>query len=286
MIISRDIRRAAFNSGHFRINNDSPQAQLLKFWWPLNDLALPRDCVSGNGNATTITNNAAGAVRFSDQRGATRCWLFDAIDDRVNLPTIVYLSSTLPFTISCRAYLTAFIDSYPHILVLRTNVGTEAYKIFLSNNGSYLDIAVGSATTFARLDTGAITGGVTGKWLNIVVAYNGNGAGTAGNYSCFVNGASIALTGSSAFSDTSTSSFGGNASSTAWDWNGYLSDIRVYHRALSDGEIWDIYTNPFDLVQPVFMGPVLFVEEGAPDGHPAMRRISRSIHGVKGVMVS
>jgi hypothetical protein len=148
-------------------------------------------------------------------------------------------------------------SSYPHIFSIKTDT-TYAYEVFLSSDATYLDVTIGAVTTWSRLRTGAIAT-FAGLDRNILVTYNGQGAGTAGNFAVYVDGVARSLVSSNLLVDGgNTISVLGALQSGGNPFKGRIYRAGIWNRALSASEAKMLALRPdamFNQVEtPIFGG--------------------------------
>ena len=77
----------------------------------------------------------------------------------------------------------------------------------------------------------------------MVITYNGNAAGTASNYTAYLNGVGQTLSTANTGTVKSQSSIiGGTNTGNVWEfWNGQIDDVRVYNYVLTGAQIKTLY---------------------------------------------
>jgi chitodextrinase len=205
--------------------------------------------ISGVGPAGTLTNGTA----WTSQGKYGSALAFDGVNDYVELATTTpYAITTQPFTVSAWVYLNSFATSnYPHVITLRTNT-SSAYQIFLSNQSSYLGIAIGSASSWARLKTNTSAASLTGGWHHVAVTYTGTGASTANKFKIYLDGVSKTLSNAGTFTPLSQGNYIGWSGAPGEYWNGRIDEVRMYNRVLTQTEIQNDMNTPLasDTVPP------------------------------------
>lgn len=186
---------------------------------------------SGLGNDGTLvgfalTGAASNWIFGSDIN--RHCLHFDGSDDVVNLSG-PQVSTAKQHSYSVWVNLTAFNGtSYPTLIKMASE--TESCGISLSNDAGYLGILTGSASVWARLKSGTPSATFVAAWHHIVMTYNGFGAGTAGNFACYLDGSPLSLSGAGLFGASL------NVSRLGWDDNA-PSYTRLYGQ-LADPMVW------------------------------------------------
>jgi len=161
---------------------------------------------------------------------------FDGVDDYVDLSSLA-ISDSSAFSVSAWVKLDSYDDTYPVIIALKTNI-TQNWRMIFSSNPSYGDVGFGCAVTFykAKSGTGVIT---LGQWHHIVVTYNGSGVGTAGNWVLYVDGGVVSTSAAGGYgSDTGNAKIGSEGVNY---WNGNISDVSLFNKALGYSDIQKIW---------------------------------------------
>jgi hypothetical protein len=191
--------------------------------------------LSGQGNSGTLINGPT----FNSSNGGSI--VFDGVDDFVNINSFSSLLTTytnVSFDIVFRTSYTP-LDSFGNILFgSNTNTGTNAYRIGVSNTGSIF-MSVSNSDPFASDQFSLGSDLNNGNYHSISISQNG------GTYSLYSDGLFI-----------------GNYINDAQDWtraqkiqigaeydgenpsdyfNGSISFIKIYNRALSASEVLQNY---------------------------------------------
>lgn len=150
-------------------------------------------------------------------------------------------SSLNPTAITVSAWIkgTSFPNAY-NTIVQRGN-GTTYYEIFVKSTGKLAVYLIASAAV--NYDgTGTYTLSAN-KWYHVVFTYSS----TAGLVS-YVNGLVDKTVGASGTMGSVTSNFfiANDGFTAGRNFNGIIDDVRVYNRALSAGEVKDIYRQGID----------------------------------------
>jgi hypothetical protein len=172
--------------------------------------------LSGSGNNGTLVN---GPVYSSANGGSID---FDGTDDYVSLP------NSLGYTTSVSAFAWIKTDGSPsggyHIVF-----GGQELEISIPTSGQ---LRTGVFTT-ARYVNNLGSGLVDGNWHQIGFTFSGT-TKTAYIDSVSVGTQTTAGTLTSSFSSRTMGRFG---SSTSYEMNGFISDAKIYNRALTANEI-------------------------------------------------
>ena len=185
--------------------------------------------LKGDNNGT-LTN---GPTFSSDNGGSIA---FDGTNDYIDMGTGYSISTSSPFSVGCWFYLSAY-GQYPTICQLKTD-SQYAWNFALSQQSGYNGIVFGSANTWSRLRTDNPPS--TGQWHNVCVTYDGSSS-----FSLYLDLSLETLTAASGFSTTTQNNYIGTinaASRGATDaWNGYISEFKLYNKALTPDEIRQNY---------------------------------------------
>tara|TARA_R110000751_G_C13713581_1_gene474707 strand:+ start:491 stop:1195 length:705 start_codon:yes stop_codon:yes gene_type:complete len=202
------------------------------------DAANPKSYVSGDTTCNDLIQSNNGTLingpTFDTNNGGSI--VFDGSDDSVSISSMVSYSSDDPHTYS------AWVNA----------VNTTSYKWILNNGGSTNGtslIIYGGYMGFFWRGGGAVRQGIIpiniNTWYNLTVSYNGSD----GTYDMYVNG--ILDTSSNTSSATAGSGVSWVAGTSvpiigswyngSFDYNGKVSNVKIYNRALSSTEILQNY---------------------------------------------
>ena len=200
--------------------------------------------LSGQGNNGVLTNGAS--VSYSNG-GVIN---FDGTDDYISVDNIPYV--TTQYTLSTWARL-ASIRNY-HVLFYRGNSTSGDIEVYSSialqsitaahnrNNGGSFFYAANNNSTPGSPNIGSWGAFATNTFFYFSLVYNSN------TWRLYINGYQIGRTVTSVSNPSSVSSnwrIGGTPNtatfSTTNEWQGVLSDIRIYNRPLSGIEILQNY---------------------------------------------
>jgi len=212
-----------------------------------NGLVLNLDAgniVSYGGTGTTwsdLTNTTTGATltngpTYNTSNGGSI--VFDGTDDYVVGPSSMSISQNQPFTLEFWVNLSSYTNLYPCLLQIKTNT-TYGFIVLVTQSGGYDGITFGSTDTWIRLRN-AGNQIVTNTWNQIVINYNGAGAGTTSNYKMYVNTQEQVLSNSGSFISLSQVNNIGtieNASRGYDNWTGGIANFKQYNRALTQSEV-------------------------------------------------
>ena len=182
--------------------------------------------VSGNSINGTITN---GPMYSSNNQGY---FSFDGVDDMVVLPGSTFLSLNA-MTISSWSFSTNY-NQNGFIFEKTTNgaVNTQYSLFFNSSNEIYFRTYGLSATDLALSVTGNMN---NNQWNNVVATFDGVNKRIYTN--SVLRTTSAALTGTVTANSAGASYVGRHGTAHAYPFNGRISIIQIYNRALSQNEI-------------------------------------------------
>jgi hypothetical protein len=200
--------------------------------------------ISYGGTGTSwkdLTNTTTGATltngpTYNTSNGGSI--VFDGTDDYVVGPSSMSISQNQPFTLEFWVNLSSYTNLYPCLLQIKTDT-THGFIVFVTQADTYDGITFGSTSDWIRLrNVGNEI--VTNTWNQIVINYNGAGAGTASNYKMYVNTLEQVLSNSGSFISLSQVNNIGtieNASRGYDNWTGRIANFKQYNRALTQSEV-------------------------------------------------
>ena len=185
--------------------------------------------LAGNNNGT-LTNEPT----FDAENGGSV--VFDGANDYVDLGTNASINTSSSFSLDCWVNLTSYAGGYPSIIQLKTNT-SNGWNISLSQSGAYAGIVFGSSSTWSRLKTNNPPS--VGVWHHISINYD------TSNYLVYLNLSLQSLTSAGGFNSTTQNNYIGSTNQAARGatdtWNGYISSVKLYNRALTADEIRQNY---------------------------------------------
>lgn len=196
----------------------------LVAYYPFNGNANDE---SGNGINGTVT----GATLSSDRFGIiNKAYYFDGINDGIN-----YGAVTIPinnFSASLWFNPKAYENSDE---LLYNSDGSSGFNIYLQSGYviRFIIVASSSSSNNISLDLGSTT---LNRWNNVVVTSEN------GVIKIFINGVLRATqTGVGGVNSLNTLHSGYDYGVNSYFFNGYLDDIRMFNRILSESEITSLY---------------------------------------------
>jgi len=184
---------------------------------------------------------------------------FDGINDYVNISNSPVLnpSSTGNITVEAWIYPLSFGGgNLGRIISKETGTTANPYALELRNTSStYMNgiiFCIGNGTSETCTDTGCNNIIFLNTWQHVVGRYNRT------HLSVFVNGeekCSRTLSNYN-FQQANTNLLIGNNPSNNRQFNGTIDEVRIYNKALTAGEIFDLYNN-YGYVTPAYPGRVL-----------------------------
>jgi len=205
-----------------------PIDQSVVGWWKLNDAAgqtIVKDWTA-NANTGTSANNIISATGYTGV--ANTAMTFNGTSDYVSVADSASLDGMANITIAFWGKASTFSDNaYP--------VGKRASYEFLANGGK-LKAGVNSGDWVYATTATSIT---TGVWFHATVTYDGS------NVKIYYNGSLEDTQPQSGLVANSTNPLGLgfllNPAVEGYQFNGSISDVRIYNRALSAGEVKQLY---------------------------------------------
>ena len=206
-------------------------------WWPMTCAtgSTARD-MSGNGNDGTWTGTKAGTNGYwSTGKNGPWSGHFNGTDNYVKITSTILFSSN-PFTISAWANTAGNSSGYQEIWNSGYNGGNVDVELNLLNNKPTAYIRNTSGTECNAGSSSTIT---LNKWHLLTMT-------KSSNVLLYVDGAQVAscsiVSGSYDTAGVLPVIGNGNGAINNHWFNGGISDVRIYTRALSQAEIQAIYT--------------------------------------------
>jgi len=167
---------------------------------------------------------------------------FDGMNDLIDLGTDVLFDSTGSFSFSAWVNITSYSPAYPGICRIKTDKA-KGFIIFLSEISTYGGVNIGSVSGFMKAKTvGNIGGDFIGTWKHVCVTFDGVNRNNSSSFKIYVDGSSVDLTTTGAFSDSPNANFLGNATTNSATYlNGKLDEVGIFNTALTESEILSIY---------------------------------------------
>lgn len=202
----------------------TPVQRGLVGWWPLHDGSASD--LSGNGNHGTVNGATQGVTGILGETA----YSFDGSDDYVNIPSPPSFNS---YTISVWVYphsptageqdFVTLYDNNEVSLVLDHADDPQKWKLQQNYSGTWYNVA--------SLDTVAAS-----TWYHVAGVWNGS------EIELFVNGVSQAKASVSGMDAYNGVSEIGARSASNLEFDGKLSDVRIYDHALTFQEIQYLYS--------------------------------------------
>lgn len=249
------LNRYSWPYGHpintqFDVNWDSPQARGLVAWWPMLggqggwpvlDRAFQRYPMAPFNTPTWASDGERGwSVLFDD--GASEYL-------EINQAIV----SNVPVTIAAWFNVDVATGWRTLVSIADTAVDDELLVLYLNND----DVTMRSSGSQAKATAGFLT---TGVWHHACGI-----AGADDSRDAFLNGGNK---GSNANNDPvaslDTTAIGRWVQATPHSYlSGSIADVRIYNRALSDGEVYQLYANPWELYRPRIPRQLVYVAPAA-----------------------
>ena len=193
------------------------------------------------GQTGSIINNTS----FSSEGGGS--WEFDGTDDRIDCDTffnIVGSGSLANYSIEVWAKADSTLVNYDIMVGSRTTAfSAGGWSILYHNNKAMADGTWGGTGTGRKYPSGTITStDIKANFHQFVTTYNGStveiyidGVLGTGHDAGTVNGGMEA--------NGEEMSIGGTEQSAKTEWDGWVSSVRVYNKALSATEVLQNYND-------------------------------------------
>ena len=188
--------------------------------------------ISRNGNDGTLTNGPT----YSSANGGSL--VFDGSNEYITIPDSNTLTNTSTLTINCWVKVNAFIGSYNAIVGKGTSDTDEEYVVAISSSSLYFDVGGGGPYTQPSYTFN------TNTWYNICCVHSRTDG--VSSLLCYVNGIILnntviqsTLTPNDNSLPVSIGSRYYNAAQSPF--NGKISNVSIYNRALSAAEVAQNY---------------------------------------------
>jgi hypothetical protein len=234
----------------FRLNKNSPQAGGLLAWFATNrNTGSPHVLFDMVNNFVVSQATAAQQPTFTRDSNFGSTISFDGSDKLTSTSNFVTGIGSGNFTWACWVYPISAPGTWDGIMGIHTDSRPGLYVRTASTNW-------GTWFTSLQIDSGNVLS--AGQWYHLAFLRRGT------TIYFYENGLQTPSTGTTSNSITDTALTLG-ASSTGTEYgNIRLADVRVYNRALSPGEIWQLYDpqtrwqlyEPIPRLFPVVVGDV------------------------------
>ena len=200
-------------------------------YWPLNQL-INNQLKDLSGNNNHGTNH--GAIPTTDQKGRKNgAMSFNGINNYIDLKTPTSLMSlTYPLTFECWAKAENWEQNGILISLDVNNINSDlAIGIYIIKDVIFLGIStykygLSGISTYLTADT----------WQHWTLVFT-----DTTHMSFYLDGVKKTLVGIAGYYSVSGNSIGARANGSQWPFNGSISDVRIYNRALSPTEITQLY---------------------------------------------
>ncbi|UCC21658.1 MAG: LamG domain-containing protein, partial [Planctomycetota bacterium] len=185
---------------------------------------------SGNGYSGTLVGDPVWMPAGGWIDGAID---LDGVGDYIRIEAESPFDITDVITVSAWIKVTSFDNDWASVVTK----GDSAWRLARSNGGSTMEF---SCTGISNNQYGYIAGSINvddGAWHHVAGVYDGSRIYL---YIDGVEDVSEAATGSIDLNNYKVF-IGENGQATGRTWNGYIDDVRVYHRALSAPDILSTY---------------------------------------------
>lgn len=227
----------------YRLNAPTGTDTGLKGYWSFNGQDVSGTTAydrSGAGNTGTLTN---GPTATEGRLGQGLS--FDGGDDYVNVPDSTTLSPSAAMTVSFWTNITSSISSQCRSFLAKNASGQRSWALTATTSGGVVFYV---ATNTNDTGTYGSTGGsliVQNQWAHVTAVFDGAGSGNADRAKIYVNGvqSNVTFTGTipASLTDTSQAVRFGESAMSCTALPGYLDEVRIYNRALTEAEIKSLY---------------------------------------------
>ncbi len=188
--------------------------------------------LSGNGNEGILIGDTTWVSEGKPQGS----FLFDGNDDYIEVNHDSSLDPTRDMTITAWVKLNGAGSGTVNMIVNK-QLGGSGYRLVYYPLENVYRARIW--TTDDGVTLASTTSASLNIWTHIAMVYDGS------NLKIYVNGVednSVALTGDLNPASSTPLRIGEYGGGSGYELNGYVDDVRVYSRALSDSEIQDIYS--------------------------------------------
>jgi len=242
------------------INWAHPLARGLVGCWIFNEGSGDKVYdLSLNGNHGTLTN----MIPESDWIPGRNGWAldFDGTDDNVDT---TYITHHTKISFTAWVYVRGWGgNNLGRIIDKRASGGTQVFLLFVSSTNAKLNFDRNFSTTLGEwvTPTNSIA---LGNWYHVALTYDDSSV--SNDPKIYINGISQVLTESSTpvgTANTNTDSYIiGNRGDGLRGFDGYIEEVRLYNRILTDLEVMQLYINPYamwkdDLFPAIYGGLVV-----------------------------
>lgn len=240
----------------FTINRRSKQAVGLLGWWPT--LANPGSNILFD--LTGVSNGSLGASTnpswaIDPEMGYVLN--YDGADDVVSVGSALQLDDVQPMSLVAWINPTTLGESSGGRIFDKASATTpvNGWCFQLSNTVTSSLAFNADFPTVDLLVRSPISSIVLSTWQHVAATWDGSA--TATNVHLYIGGVETAYsvqtsgTGGSRVSDAAQNLFIGNGPGSTRTFNGLIGDARFYNRILSPAEVWQSYTNRWELYQPI-----------------------------------
>lgn len=223
-------------------------------YWPLDKRDTPWTSAtaattkdrSSNSNTGTLTNMSQATSPVIGKIG--QALKFDGVDDYVNtgITSNTNFSNT---TFSVSAWFKT-TSSATQMLVAKQSISGSSGGWAVSLSGTVLSVVHKDGAGGNVLSRITSSSGLNdGRWHHVVFTMTTNTSSSSGqNIDIYLDGVlnQGSLTNTAASATIANAVYIGNRFATSFPWSGSIDEVRIYNRALSAGEVKDIYRQGID----------------------------------------
>lgn len=219
----------------------------LLAWWLTSLPSIRSNAwfdLAGRSHGTRIAM-APGRLATPPRLGWSPGLFFDGTDDLVSVPHAPALNPVSDFTIAAWIYPLSTVGAKGVVRKMDDVAGT-GYRLILRDGGAiWADIGTGNVSSGVQ---GSLVTYTAGQWQHIVVQRKNNLILVYKNGQFMVS----ASTSTAAIDTTVALEIGRNGTEY---FSGGLDDIRLWARALSSRDVWDVYRQSLTDVSPLLREP-------------------------------
>lgn len=224
----------AANAGH---SNAIISNGLVGYWTfdgPVTDWRTnTTQDVSGNGNTGTLVSLSTTTDRVAGKIG--QALSFNGNNSYVHVPSSSSISLGSALTVSAWINPIDFnvVGGVSPRVVSKVDDSSNSYQLILSGATIFVEVQKSGVTT--GLDT--LSSITPGKWWHVVATWDGT------NYVIYLNGAaqSSISENDATFTTETDMRIGARESTQHGNFHGTMDDVRIYNRALTAGEVKQLY---------------------------------------------
>ena len=208
-------------------------------WWKLDEGAGTLVADSAGGNVGVLI----GGTRWTTGHAGGAAVSFDGATGHIDVAgTFVYATQNAAFSFSAWFDLQDYSTTTPDLMQMKSD-STSPFHVLMSSMTGYLGLSTGSGDG-AFVPTKTLMQPSTGTWHHVVMAYNGLGATTIGNFALYLDAQPQSLVAADGYATQAEQSRIGAAENALNNWIGAIEDVRVYARELAASDVAALFALP------------------------------------------